>query len=170
MSDIISVRPATLNDLPAISEVARETWLATYRGHMPEADIQDFLQSNYSPERLRRSLKSLGEGFVVAVEAGQVIGYAMLSLNGDGHAELWSVYVLPGVQRRGAGQRLWDTQLAHARLLQATRLVLWVLEGNSTARRFYERQGATCSDQREYPVGAGVINEVQYALDLDQVS
>lgn len=162
----VSVRPATLDDLSGVEAVARETWLATYREYISEADIQDFLQANYSPERLRRSLDRLGAGFLVAVEGGQIVGYAMLSLDSDGHAQLWSIYILPGAQRRGTGQRLWDAQLQHARTLQAGKLVLWVLEGNSAARTFYERQGARHTDNSEFTVGGCVVSEVQYSLDL----
>lgn len=160
------VRPATVADIGGIQDVAYETWRATYRGHIPDADIEAFLSANYSLEQLTRSVSRLGNGLLVACHGDEVVGYAMLSENGQGEAELWTIYVLPTFHGQGAGKLLWDAALDHARELGLQTLVLWVLKDNMTARRFYERQGAKPFAEREYPVGDLSILETGYRLSL----
>jgi ribosomal protein S18 acetylase RimI-like enzyme len=162
----IIVRSAQHDDLGGINRVASETWVATYTGAIPDADIRTFLQSNYNRGSLEQSLATLGDGMLVAVDEDQVVGYAMLSCDRDGNAELWSIYVLPTRQGQGAGKQLWDAAIAHARSLSASRLALWVLESNTVARRFYERQGAVQVEQREFPVGNAGVSEVRYEIML----
>lgn len=166
MSTRCFVRPANRDDLGGIKRVASETWVATYTGAIPDADIQSFLQSNYNPASLERSLATLGGGMLVAVDEDQVIGFAMLSEDRDGNAQLWSIYIMPAWQGRGCGKQLWDAAVAHARSLPCERLVLWVLESNSVARRFYARQGAEMVEQRDFPVGDGSVSEVRYEMQL----
>jgi ribosomal protein S18 acetylase RimI-like enzyme len=160
------IRPANQDDLDGISRVATETRVATYTGAIPDADIQAFLQSNYSPGTLERSLETLAGGMLVAAAEDQVVGFAMLSADRDGNAQLWSIYVLPAWQGHGCGKQLWDAAIAHARTLPCEQLVLWVLESNAGARRFYARQSAELVERRDFPIGDGFVSEVRYEMTL----
>jgi len=166
MDTSVFVRPAQRDDLDGISRVATETWVATYTGIIPDADIQAFLQSNYNPARLEQSMATLGGGMLVAQDANKVVGFAMISGDQDGNAQLWSIYVLPGWHGRGVGKHLWDAAIVHAGSLPYSRLVLWVLESNTVARRFYERQGAVLVEQRDFPIGDVRVSEVRYEMKL----
>lgn len=166
MSAAIHVRTATPADRDAIREIAHATWQATYAGMIPDEDMQAFLQSNYNPQQLERTINRLGDGFLLAEVNGDTVGYAMISRDREGYAQLWTIYVLPALQGHGIGAALWKSACDYARQLGLTTLVLWVLEANIPARAFYERMGATCTVQRNVPVGAGSISEVRYDLEL----
>ena len=166
MQTVIRVRPAGRDDCPAIHSIASETWRATYHGLIPEQDIEAFLQSNYGPQQLERAIERMAGGFLLASVQGQPAGYASVSLDRDGNAQLWTIYVRPGNQGAGVGKALWDAAVSQARSLGPASLVLWVLEDNRQARAFYECQGAAVSAQRDFPVGAASISEIQYTLPL----
>ncbi|MCY4122274.1 MAG: GNAT family N-acetyltransferase [Acidobacteria bacterium] len=55
--------------------------------------------------------------------------------------EIASFYVLPSEWRRGTGRRLGGHALAEARARGFAEVMLWVLETNARARRFYESLG-----------------------------
>ena len=166
MSAAIHIRSVTTADCDAIREIAYVTWQATYAGLIPDEDMQAFLQSNYNPQQLERTMSRLGDGFLLAEVDGAAVGYAMISRDREDNAQLWTIYVLPSEQGRGIGAALWASACEYARQLGLTTLVLWVLEANIPARAFYERMGASLTVQRDFPVGAGSISEVRYDLEL----
>jgi len=159
----IAVRPAIHDDLLGLQAVAERTWRATYAGQLPEADIEAFLAAHYAPERLAQRL---GPGLFVATRDAAVIGYAQAGLNGEGHAELFAIYVLPEMQGFGAGSQLWRRALARAHELGQRDMLVWVLATNAVARRFYERQSARVVGERAFSVGGGSVIEVGYRAAL----
>lgn len=161
--DAITVRVATPSDLPDIQAVAEQTWRATYAGHIPGADIAAFLTAAYNHEQLTRRLSL---GLFVAVRGEDVIGYAQVGLNNENAAELFALYVLPAYQGIGAGWQLWQRALARVRELGRGQMLLWVLEANDVARRFYERQGARHVTERDFPVGGSTVTEVCYHMSI----
>jgi ribosomal protein S18 acetylase RimI-like enzyme len=159
----ITVRPATRDDVPAIRAVAERTWRATYTGQIPEPDIEAFLAAHYSYERLAQRVVS---GFYVAERDGAMIGYAQVGIDSEGRAELFALYVLPEAHGIGAGWRLWQQALAYVRAMGQGTMLVWVLDTNHTARRFYERQGARFVNERAFSVGDDVIMEVGYQVSV----
>lgn len=162
----VVVRPATAADLPGVRDVAHRTWHATYDGHIPDTAIERFLEANYSLEALGRALERLGEGMLVAVVDDRVIGYALCGENRERRGEIFAIYVLPEWQRKSIGRRLWEQAVEHLRSLGVPDMVIWVLEANETARRFYERQGAKAFASRSFPVGTVEIEEVGYRVQI----
>jgi ribosomal protein S18 acetylase RimI-like enzyme len=158
----VVVRRAVLGDIVAIRGVAERTWHATYGGLIPKADIVAFLDRGYNCDMLKRMLEWLGDGMLVAVERGSVVGYAMVGGNREGATELFALYVSPERQGNGIGARLWDAAISQARVRGASEILLWVLSENAPARHFYERRGARPFAHRDFPLGAGVVEEVGY--------
>lgn len=56
-------------------------------------------------------------------------------------AELYGIYVSPNRFRHGYGRLLWDEVQERMTARPVHEIVLWVLEGNARARRFYESIG-----------------------------
>ena len=164
-----TVRPATGDDIPAIQGVARRTWYATYAGHIPNEDIERFVSGAYSQAQLERTLERLGDGAIVADTGAEIAGYAMVGLANEGMAELYAIYVLPRYHGQGIGKALWSAAAEHATAAGFPALALWVLESNEPARRFYERQGAVATEERDFRVGDGVVVETRYVLWLAPV-
>lgn len=135
---VVTVRPATADDLPAIGEVAHATWWDTYRGILPDEAIAWFLARAYKPERLQQRLERAA-ALLVAEIGGRVVGFGNYIRKDEREAVLVALYVLPDAQRSGAGSLLLSEGL---RLLAPVdRLWLEVEERNEKGRRFYDRKG-----------------------------
>jgi ribosomal protein S18 acetylase RimI-like enzyme len=145
----VSLRHATVADAAAIAAVRIDSWLATYRGVMPDAFL-DGMKLEDSVVHWRTILEALpaaGERICVFVaeSGGVIIGFASGMLlaqpkHGMG-AELTAVYLLPEWQRSGIGRRMVQKV---ARTLQAQgsdSLLVWVIANNTMARNFYEELG-----------------------------
>jgi ribosomal-protein-alanine N-acetyltransferase len=78
--------------------------------------------------------------YVVAEEAGDLLGYAGLFHSGD-TADVQTLAVIPDRQRQGVGTALLDALVAEARRRGARDLLLDVREDNAPALAFYERHG-----------------------------
>ena len=87
-------------------------------------------------------------------------------------AEVTHLYVAPESTARGTGHLLFSQAIAHAKDQSYRGLLLWVLEENSSARRFYERHGLRPDGARhEEPewLGPGVF-EVRYAMGFERAT
>jgi ribosomal protein S18 acetylase RimI-like enzyme len=67
----------------------------------------------------------------------------------DGAADLVSMWVRPAARGRGVGEALVAAAVSWARAHHLDTLFLWVTEGNTPARRLYERCGFTPTGERQ---------------------
>lgn len=145
----INLRRATVADAEAIAAVRIESWLATYRGMIPDAylDSMQLAESIVHWRTILEALPGAGERICVFVaeSEGQVVGFASGMLLPEPKlemkAELTAVYLRPTWQRSGIGRRMVQKV---ARTLQAqgsNSLLVWVIAENAIARNFYEELG-----------------------------
>jgi ribosomal protein S18 acetylase RimI-like enzyme len=122
-------------------------------GEPAAARVRPFRPPGHAWERRRRHYVGLlesGRGhLLLAEEDGRVIGYAMVSeiggqatlVTGDRMAELETLSVAEGERGHGVGSALMDAAYAVIRELGISELMLYVMDGNAGATRFYERLG-----------------------------
>ena len=154
----VNLRSATVADAEAIAAVRIESWLATYRGMIPDEylDSMKLEESILHWRTILEALPAAGERICVFVaEAeGQVIGFASGMLlpepKLDMKAELTAVYLRPAWQRSGIGRRMVQKV---ARTLQAqgsNSLLVWVIADNAIARNFYEELGGALLHEQKF--------------------
>lgn len=81
-------------------------------------------------------------------------------------AELTHLYLHPSQLSKGAGHRLFEFAVSHCKGGNYSGMLLWTIEGNARARRFYEAHGMRFDGARvDEPdwLGEGVY-EVRYVL------
>jgi GNAT superfamily N-acetyltransferase len=106
----------------------------------------------------------------VVEEAGCVRGFATTRPGRDddlppGAGEVHSIYLAPEAWNRGLGSALLATASDDLRSRGFSPLVLWVIEANAGARRFYERAGWRLDGARQPIDFDGVpVDEVRYRL------
>ena len=83
-------------------------------------------------------------------------------------AELYALYVAPAYWSTGAGRALIGRVLEEAQAEGYPRILLWVLEQNARARRFYERAGLRQRGRTHQLDWLGGIPEVCYTRGLTQ--
>ncbi|BBK36674.1 N-acetyltransferase [Allostella sp. ATCC 35155] len=174
----VAVRPAGGDDAAAIARVQVATWRTAYAGIFPEAylgNLNDIrIAAGWSASIARPAHVTL-----VAEDAGlprePVVGFAHAGPGeGTGEAagevEVFTLYVLPGHQRRGIG-RLLLARTAAVLAPDHSRLVIRVLVENGPARAFYERLGGAVGAVRRLHVGGRAVEEIAYHWpDLPRLS
>lgn len=165
----VTIRPAAAEDAPAIAEVHVASWRWAYRGMIGDDALRALSVSDR--EAMWRDVIPRGN-VVVAVKADRVVGFVAYGMpdrqEPSGNAgEVFAIYLLEAVVGRGIGRTLLTHATEELRSRGSDRAVLWVLEGNERARRFYEAAGwrwdgavDTCE------IGGVARTEVRYAIEL----
>jgi protein-tyrosine phosphatase/L-amino acid N-acyltransferase YncA len=141
----IAVRPARLDDVPAIASVHVRAWQAAYEGIVPESYLRA-LSIDERAARWRTILTEATATTSVAIDGDTLVGWASFgkcrdadTLPTDG--ELWAIYVGPEAWSRGAGCALWEHARIHLSDAGFHEAVVWAFEANVPAHRFYARHG-----------------------------
>lgn len=146
VEDPVEIRAASADDASRIGVVHVRTWQAAYRGQFPQEDL-DALDPGQLGENWRRYLAaglSDAEMVLVAEVQGTIVGFASAGPsreNDQCEGELRALYVLPEWWLRGVGRSLLAVAEEAMRAFDFERAILWVLETNEGARRFYEASG-----------------------------
>jgi ribosomal protein S18 acetylase RimI-like enzyme len=148
----VRLRLAAVQDARAVAEVHLAGSVWAYRGLLPD-DVVAARTVGDREEQWRAGLsahRSDGGGALVAEgPAGRIVGFVAFGAAGDEHAaapppgagEVYAIYLLEEAAGRGIGRRLLAGAVDELRVAGFRHAVLWVLETNSRARRFYERAG-----------------------------
>jgi GNAT superfamily N-acetyltransferase len=167
----LSLRPATPADADLIASIHSASWQATYRGLLPDA----FLDGEVTRERAAYwQVRLCAPGaerrnVVIAEIAGEPIGFACVERQPDSAWDvlLDNLHALPGHQGIGVGKLLMRAAVDWARAQGETQLYLYVLEGNTPAIGFYERQGWQFAGAEPDHMGGVDITALRYVYQLD---
>ena len=132
--DEVEIRHARGDEAHALAAVQEAASVAAV-GHVFPPDLYPFPRREVRA-RWAALLADPEAAVLVAVRADAAVGVAAVR-----PGWLDALYVRPEEWRRGFGARLHDEALALLRARGCARCDLWVLEGNTRARRFYERLG-----------------------------
>jgi ribosomal protein S18 acetylase RimI-like enzyme len=163
---MVTVRPATVADAPAMGRLVVRAWQAAYRGQMPD-DYLDGLRAEDRAAYWDGVLRREGRrgAVLVAERAGEVAGFAASgpSRDPEGAGELYAINVDPAHWGTGTGRALLEATQAELGRMGFAESVLWVLPGNARARRFYELAGWTADGAERSSEAFGVsFDEVRY--------
>lgn len=166
------IRTATLGDAAAIAAVHVASWHTTYPGLVPDEHLKKLTVEARIP-KWQETLGNPKPGtydLVAENELGQIAGFidGGPERSGDPEfkSELYAIYLLQSVQRKGLGRRL--THELTTRLLNDgwTSLMVWVLDANPS-KRFYEYLGGKRVRDKRVKFGGVDILEVAYGwMDL----
>lgn len=166
----LRIRTMTADDAEAVSALRIEGWRHAYRGLVPRSYLESMDAGKDS--RLRREALSRpdrqGTDLVTEDDVGTVTGWVAFGPHraddGPEGSELYALYVRPDRIGTGTGRALLDEWLLRCERARSPRLWLWVLEGNTPARRFYERAGFRPDGARStFTVRGREVPEVRYA-------
>ncbi|MGW4211553.1 N-acetyltransferase family protein [Lentzea sp. NPDC004789] len=153
----MTIRPAVLPDAAAVASVHVRSWQSAYRGVIPD-EVLDNLSVDGRTAMWERLIPD--GGVWVALVDDVVVGFASAGPSRDDDApfELYSIYFLPSAWGSGLAE-----SLARAALGDEPDVIVWVLEDNKRARRFYERLGFTADGvSKTQTEGDAVLIELRY--------
>ena len=138
---MLHVRPATESDIPAIQQIAYDSWPATYGQILSQAQIDYMLELMYNFNILKAQMTQT-QVFCLALHNEQPLGFVAYEVNyqSSSSTKIHKIYILPQVQGQGVGKMLLGTAEEAARKQANNALVLNVNKFNK-AVLFYERVG-----------------------------
>jgi GNAT superfamily N-acetyltransferase len=158
-----------------MAQVHARSWRSTYAELLPDTVIDDILA--FQPARIERWQTWLAapqqrRGSFVAEADGNVAGFVFWGPSEGPDvspeiAEVYAIYLDPDVIGSGIGRSLFHTAVDDIVAQGFAAAVLWVLDTNERARRFYEAagwhpDGATKTEERP----GGELREVRYTRML----
>jgi ribosomal protein S18 acetylase RimI-like enzyme len=166
-----TVRPARLDDVPAIARAHVDAWRASYTDLLPRA-VLDHFDSDESAKYWRGIIGGRDIRYVAVAVTGDdsVVGFASCGPNRvpdpDYPGELYSIYLLAAHRGAGFGRMLFNAVDQYLRHQQLTPFQLWVVAGNDVAESFYQALGGRRVASQPGTMRGAEIREHAYGFAL----
>lgn len=166
----IQLRRATVADAQAIAAIRIEGWRTSYRGMIPDSYLEN-MQLDENVLHWRTILQAIPAKedslcVYVAVSDEEIVGFVsamkLPEAKLDKDAEINAIYLRPQWQRCGIGKRLLHKAARSLQAMGCTSCVIWVIDGNSQARNFYEELGGEILVEQDFNWDGLELTEVGY--------
>ncbi len=169
----IALVKATTFDLAELQKLGKQTFLETFAPVNTEENIQYYLETSFTDEKLLKEINNPGSSFYFAKLNDKSIGYLKINLGNaqtelqDSEAmEIERIYVLEEFQGQKAGQFLFNEALAMAKNHGMKYIWLGVWDKNYKAIKFYEKNGFIPFDKHSFVLGTDIQTDVMLKLIL----
>jgi GNAT superfamily N-acetyltransferase len=160
-----ATRPAVLADAAGIAVVQAASWRTSYRGILPDA-ILDGMDATRRVARRRDLITGFGLNLVAYDTTHRdIVGYCHAGpsrRDGRTVGELYEIYLVDRAKRYGLGRELFTGFVDWCRNHGMASMVVWVLENNQHARRFYEALGGRAAMRVQSSVSGFPVVELSY--------
>jgi diamine N-acetyltransferase len=140
---LISYRPLRAEDADAVFDAAREAWRFTYATIFDTVFIDQFVRTNYAPDRLSALVPAVAAQhmfFDVALDGDRIVGFCNIGVTPRG-AELFRIYLMPAYIGMGVGNGLLERGEHFLRTRRVPSYHCFVHKDNELGKRFYLRRG-----------------------------
>ena len=164
----MTVRRARPEDADVLGEVHVAAWRAAYRGTIPDTYL-DALDPAQRAEQWRERLANPATNCLVALDGdGALCGFALFGAGeAEGEGQLYAINLEPTSWGLGLGRDLIKAASNALAELGHREAILYVVDANARARRFYEIAGWSWDGGvREETFGDGVVRELRYRRPL----
>ena len=167
----LALRPAVPADALVVAGIHVRAWQAGYRGLLPDAYLDGLRAEDRAARYTFHLVAPDRPATIVADQGGAIVGFATTGpATGDETpeaGELLAIHVDPDRWGCGVGRAL--IAAARARLIRDGRVeaVVWILDGNERAARFYAADGWRLDGGRRVDRVWGVeVSELRYRRAL----
>lgn len=144
----MEIRIARNEDLPAVRELAIQSYRETFGANSIEENMVAFFNENYSLDKIRKELDEPESMLYLAWEGDKMIAFLRLRISkevegqlGDNTLELQRLYVHKDFYGKQVANKLMELAIAYATGKKFKWLWLGVWEKNFRAQRFYQKFG-----------------------------
>ncbi|MFL0268070.1 GNAT family N-acetyltransferase [Candidatus Clostridium radicumherbarum] len=163
------IRQATISDAWNIAKVNVDAWRTTYKGIVSD-DYLNELSYNNLEKRWMTFINDSSKGkiniFVSENEENEIIGFASCGIEREidnpTYGELYAIYIIKEYQNKGVGKILFDCVIKKLNELKFNLMLIWALEDNLQACRFYELMGGEKVKEKYIKIGNNTLKEVAY--------
>ncbi len=170
------LRPATIDDAPALAALGAETFTAAFAHLYTPADLAAFLAEVHNPAAVAQEIAGAECTHCLADAGGELVAFCKLRhpshyaqhSGAKNPVELAQLYALPNHTGTGVGAKLMDWALGVARAGGHDAVLLSVYSENFGAQRFYQRYGFDKIADITFRVGQQLDAEFLYELRLGE--
>jgi len=149
----MTIRKATIGDIPLIRGLSLKVWPDTYRSILPGSQIDYMMDLMYSEKALLEQMQKDIE-FLLVYDDEEPVGFAAYSPVSSKVFKLHKIYVLRSQQGKGTGRFIIDKIIETIKHKGADALHLNVNRHNN-AKGFYEKLGFTVIAEEDIDIGNG---------------
>jgi ribosomal protein S18 acetylase RimI-like enzyme len=167
---LLKVSPEYLSPLQQLSA---KTFIDTYAQFNTEEDMQNYIATEFSDEKLLADINSPHVVFYLAMEGNVPVGYIKVNyttsqtdVNDGKSLELERIYVLKEHQGKKIGQFLLDAARDIAVKSDLDYLWLGVWDKNTNAQQFYAKNGFTAFGTHDFMLGNDRQTDILLRLSL----
>ena len=164
-----AIRPAQEGDAEGIARAHTASWRSSYRGILPDAVLAR-IDVDQRTASWRRVLQDRSVLTLVAYDVTHhdIVGFcdAGASRGHNGYAaEVYRIYIEHHAKRHGLGREMFEQVIDWLSAQQLRSLIIWVLDDNHHARRFYEAMGGRAMSRMASTVSGFPVVELAYVWD-----
>ena len=154
-------------DIEQVAKIITEDWKISYKGIIDDEYLKnlDYKDKEKSIREKYQKQKS------IVLEEGYIKGYSRFGENRDEEKELGELYALY-VKADERGKKIGERLLKKTADILSKRgykeMVIWCLEKNKNARKFYEKMGGKLYKTRNIEIGNKKYPEVCYKYDIEK--
>lgn len=149
----LNLRKAYESDIPLIRQLSQQIWPQTYATILSAAQIDHMMEMMYSPASIKEQLKQNNE-FIIVNDGPDPIGFASFGKEAEGIYKLHKIYLLPDMQRKGAGRFVIE-QILQAMRRKGARALQLNVNRNNIAVDFYRKLGFEVIREEDNDIGNG---------------
>ena len=154
------IRKANYNDLIALLDVARESFVQAFTEGNKLENVNAYLEEAFTEEQFAEELENPASLFFLLEVDGDLAGYAKVNfvsaqtdLYDKSSLEVARLYLLEQYVGFGYGKILLTHTINFAKLNKKKYLWLGVWEKNTRAIKFYEKNGLNVFSSHPFPFG-----------------
>ncbi|MCL2517883.1 MAG: GNAT family N-acetyltransferase [Oscillospiraceae bacterium] len=144
------------------------SWRSAYKGIVPD-DVLDNLSVDELTEKFKKELETKFYSYYCAVYNGKIIGHFCFgkSLDEDkpNAGEVRGIYLIEEFWDKGYGKAMMNFAVNSLKEKGYKEIIVWVLEENHRARRFYEKCGFVFDGKKQDIIIGKPIPEIRYSLN-----
>lgn len=161
-------RTAVPEDVEAVQRVARPSWHAAHDHIIGANAVDELLDRWYDRDRLEESIVHEDTLMFLAIDDGEVIGFAQggPAEKGPADATVGAIYVLPEYWSEGVGTELLDRLFDGFRSNGLHSVWLAVMTDNDVGRSFYDKHGFETHQERTVELVGQEVDDVILVRDL----
>ncbi|WP_313375137.1 GNAT family N-acetyltransferase [Chishuiella sp.] len=168
----VTIREITINDINKLQHIERLTFSETFSTDNNEEDMNKYLETSFSTEKIKIELQDNNSIFYFAMYNEEPIGYLKLNwgksqteIKTENSLEIERIYILKEFHGKKIGQLLFEKALEIAQIKNVNYIWLGVWEYNTKAIHFYEKNGFVAFDKHVFKLG----NDLQTDIMMKRV-
>ena len=163
------IRKALLEDAHERAVCHVSSWRSAYKVIVPD-NVLDNLSADEIADKFKKEIELKECSYYCAEYGGRIIGHFNIrnSLEGDkpNAGEVHGIYLIEEFWGRGYGREMMNCAIDSLKQIGYNEIILWVLEENARARRFYEKCGFIFDGTKKEEIISKPLIEIRYVLKL----